>query len=751
MWSQVSISYDKHALWGISHCGQKRQQFYGFAANRESARDVYSKRKIIAVTKLQIVEWHNYKHLDWITVRRDDDKLYTFKEGTFNRLRIQDIEDMLLLLVQGKLTNLTIEERLAFNVSLRMFTRSIVIQRRVLDLKRREAYTTYSNPRGFIYQNKDKKNRLMRIDELHKFSDGTLNDVRTALDDRLKGIRMKILKDGGEGHTIERCFKLVGFPPCFKKYSNPTKKSFTTNVDVKSNDKPSSVRPSSSCFTSEQMKKLLSLINDNLYGSFHAIMACRASFFIIIDSSANQYLTVSTVRMFNFMDITSLKIDVGHPNGTLATISHTRNLRLANNVILYDVLVVPGYYVNLFILIEVFPNDLSGLPLSQEIEFCIDLIPVAMTIAKSPYRLEPSEMEELSSQLRELQDKVHKDDIPKTAFRTQYGHFEFTVMPFGLTNAPAKHKEYVWGEEQEREFQTLKDKLCNALILVLPDGSKDFVVYCDATGLGLGCVLMQRRKVIAYASRQLKIHKKNYTTHDLELGVVNYDCDYDCEIRYHPGKANIVAGALSQMERFKPNRIRAMNMTIQSSIKDKILDAQNEASEVVNTPAEMLRGLDDQLKRISDGALYYLDRMWVPLTGNVRTLIMDEAHKSRYSVHPGADKMYYDLRDMYWCPGIKKDIALYVSKCLTYSKIKAEHQRPFGLLQQPKILEWKWERIAMDFITKLPRTKNRHDAIWVIVDRLTKSAHFLPIHEDFKMDRLARLYLNEIIARHGLS
>ncbi|GJV87781.1 hypothetical protein Tco_1531719 [Tanacetum coccineum] len=129
-----------------------------------------------------------YKHLDWITVRRDDDKLYKFKEGDFNRLRIQDIEDMVLLLVQGKLTNITIEECLSFNVSLRMFTRSVVIQRRVEDLQ-----LVYSNPRGFINQNKEKKNRLMRIDEIHKFSDGTLNDVRTALDDRLKGIRMKYL------------------------------------------------------------------------------------------------------------------------------------------------------------------------------------------------------------------------------------------------------------------------------------------------------------------------------------------------------------------------------------------------------------------------------------------------------------------------------------------------------------------------------------------------------------------------------
>nr|GEZ90971.1 hypothetical protein [Tanacetum cinerariifolium] len=168
------------------------------------------------VTELKIVEWHNYKHLDWISVRHDDDKIYKFKEGDLKRLRIQDIEDMLLLLVQGKLSKLTVEERFAFNVSLRMFTRSIVIQRSVedlqlgvesyqkrlnltkpdtyqSDLKRREAYTAHSNPRGFIYQNNDKKNRLMQIDELHKFSDGTLNDVRNALDDRLKGIRMQYL------------------------------------------------------------------------------------------------------------------------------------------------------------------------------------------------------------------------------------------------------------------------------------------------------------------------------------------------------------------------------------------------------------------------------------------------------------------------------------------------------------------------------------------------------------------------------
>ncbi|GJS37316.1 putative reverse transcriptase domain-containing protein [Tanacetum coccineum] len=299
----------------------------------------------------------------------------------------------------------------------------------------------------------------------------------------------------------------------------------------------------------------------------------------------------------------------------------------------------------------------------------------------------------------------------------------------------------------------------------LPNGPKDFMVYCDASGIGLGCVLMQRGKVIAYASRQLKIHEMNYTTHDLELGAVVFALkiwrhylygirsviytdhkslqhifsqkelnmrqrrwielfsDYDCEIRYHPGKANVVADALSRKERVKPKRVRAMNMTLQLSIKDRILAAQKQA---VDESAGLQKGLDEMIEQRSDGTLYYLDRIWVPLKGDVRTLIMDEAHKSKYYVHLGANKMYYDLRDRYWWPGMKKDIA------------------------QPEIPEWKWEGIAMDFVTKLPRISSGHDTIWIIVDRLTKSAHFLPMREDYKMDRLARLYLNEIVARHGV-
>ncbi|GJT51998.1 reverse transcriptase domain-containing protein [Tanacetum coccineum] len=369
----------------------------------------------------------------------------------------------------------------------------------------------------------------------------------------------------------------------------------------------------------------------------------------------------------------------------------------------------------------------------------------------------------------------------------------FSKIAKPLTSLTQKNQKYVWGVEQEEAFQTLKNNLCDAPILSLPDGVEDFVVYCDASNQGLGCVLMQRNKVIAYASRQLKIHEKNYTTHDLELGAVVFALktwrhylygtksviytdhkslqhifdlkvlnmrqrrwielfsDYECEIRYHLGKANVVADALSRKEWVKPKRVQAMARTIQSGLKGMILTAQGEAFNQENVLAERLHGLDQQMERKGDRSLYFMDRIWVSLVGGVRTVTMDEAHKSSYSVHPGADKMYYDLRDMYWWPGMKRDIATYVIECLTCAKVKAEHQRPSGLLQQPEIPEWKWENITMDFITKLPRTRSGHDAIWVVVDILTKLAHFLAIREDYSTEKLARLFTNEIVARHGVS
>nr|GEY27677.1 putative reverse transcriptase domain-containing protein [Tanacetum cinerariifolium] len=217
--------------------------------------------------------------------------------------------------------------------------------------------------------------------------------------------------------------------------------------------------------------------------------------------------------------------------------------------------------------------------------------------------------------------------------------------------------------------------------------------------------------------------------------------DHDCEIRYHPSKANVVADALSRKERVKPRRVRAMSMTIQSNIKDKMLAAQYEASKEENPPAEMLRSLGEspiQQYRVSEEGQCRL------------TMIMDEARATRYSVHLETDKMYYDLRDVYYWTCMKRDISTYVSKCLTCPKVKTKHQRPSGLLKQPEIPEWKWGKITMDFITKLPRSSSGYDTNLVIVDRLTKSAYFLAIREDYKMEKLSRLYINEIVARHGV-
>ncbi|GKC58100.1 putative reverse transcriptase domain-containing protein [Tanacetum coccineum] len=273
------------------------------------------------------------------------------------------------------------------------------------------------------------------------------------------------------------------------------------------------------------------------------------------------------------------------------------------------------------------------------------------------------------------------------------------------------------GEKEEIAFQTLKQKLCSAPILALPEGSENFVVYCDASHKGLGAVLMQKEKVIAYASRQLKIHEKNYTTHDLELGAVVFalkmwrhylygtKCvvytdhkslqhildqkelnmrqrrwlellsDYDCELRYHPGKANVVADALSQKNRPKPLRVRALVMTIGLNLPARILNAQVEARKEENYGTEDLHGMIKNLEPRADGTLCLKNRSWIPLFGDLRALIMHESHKSKYSIHPGSDKMYQDLKKLYWWPNMKAEIATYVSKCMTCAKVKAEYPK----------------------------------------------------------------------------
>ncbi|GJS67009.1 putative reverse transcriptase domain-containing protein [Tanacetum coccineum] len=305
--------------------------------------------------------------------------------------------------------------------------------------------------------------------------------------------------------------------------------------------------------------------------------------------------------------------------------------------------------------------------------------------------------------------RVREEYIPKTAFRTRYGHYEFQVIPFGLTNAPAIFmvlmNRFDWGDKQEAAFQLLKQKLCSAPILALPEGAENFIVYCDASHKGLGVVLMQNDKVIAYASLQLKIHEKNYTT---------------------------LADALSRKEQIKPLRVQALVMTIGLDLAKKILEAQTEAKKPENFEAEDVGGMirKEKLEPRADKTLCLNNRSWLPCYGDLRTLIMHESHKSKYSVHPGSDKMYQDMKKLYWWSNMKADITTYVNKCLTCLKVKAKHQKPSGLLVQPEIPQWKWDNITMDLITKLPRTSSGYDTIWVIVDRLTKSAHFLRMREN---------------------
>ncbi|KAG8489287.1 hypothetical protein CXB51_017338 [Gossypium anomalum] len=536
--------------------------------------------------------------------------------------------------------------------------------------------------------------------------------------------------------------------------------------------------------------------------------------------------------------------------------------------------------------LDVFPEELPGLPPVREVKFGIELAPGTTPISIDPYRMAPMELKELKTQLQELTDKgfarpsfspwgapvlfvkkkdgtmrmcidyrqlnkvtiknkymlpriddlfdqlkgasvfskidlrsgyyqlrVRDSDIPKTAFRTRYGHYEFLVMLFGLINTPTvfmdlmnrifrqwldrfvvvfiddilvysrdeteqvsflghvvfvsgirvdpskisaiidwkpprnvtevrnflglagyyrrfvkgfsmiatpmtkllqKDVKFEWSEKCQKIFDRLKTCLTEAPVLVQPESGKEFVIYSDASLLGLGCVLMQEGRVVAYVSRQLKLHEKNNPTHDLELAAIVFALkiwrhylfgerrwlelleDYELVIDYHPGKANVVADALSHKSLFA---LRAM-----SKVDD----------ELVAKRAECVSNMESEFQIDDNDLLTFKSRLCVPRNLKLISMILNEAHSSRMSVYPGSTKMYNDLKCQFRWPGMKRDISDFVSRCL--------------ICQQSK-----------------------KDSIWVIVDRLTKSAHFIPVCMNFSLDKLAELYISQVVRLHGIA
>ncbi|GJT78247.1 putative reverse transcriptase domain-containing protein [Tanacetum coccineum] len=365
---------------------------------------------------------------------------------------------------------------------------------------------------------------------------------------------------------------------------------------------------------------------------------------------------------------------------------------------------------------KVFPEDLPGLPPTRQVEFQIDLIPGAAPVARAPYRLAPSELKKLSDQLQELSDKG-------------FIRPRFLKIAKSMTKLTQKGVKFDWADNEEATFQLIKQKLCSAPILALPEGSKDFVVYCDAShkGLGVRHYLYETKYTVFTDHKSLQHILDQKELNMRQRRWLELLSDYDYEIRYHPRKENAVADALSRKEHNFPLRVRALVMIIGLNLLKKILEAQIGAHKPDNFKKEDVGGMiredipKEKLKPRADGTLCLNGRSCFPCYSDLRTVIMHESHKSKYSIHPGSDKMYQDMRKLYWWPNMKADIATYVRKCLTCDKVKAEHQRPSG-----------------------------YDTIWVIVNRLTKFVLFLPIRETDPMEKLARMYLKEVVTRHGI-
>ncbi|WVZ81746.1 hypothetical protein U9M48_029088 [Paspalum notatum var. saurae] len=602
---------------------------------------------------------------------------------------------------------------------------------------------------------------------------------------------------------------------------------------------------------------------------------------------------------------------------------------------------------------DVFPDDLSGLPPDREVEFAIELVPGTAPIYRKPYRIAPREMVEMKKQIGDLLDKglirpssspwgcpvtfvekkkekslrinhqnkyplpridilfdqlrgakvfskldlrsgyhqikIRKEDIPKTAFTTRYGLYEFLVMSFGLTNALAffvylmnsifmpkldkfvvvfiddilvyskteteyaEHLRIVLSRLREHKLYAKFSKCAFWLNkisflghVLSPDGIevdpgkvqevldwkvpktvtevrsflglagyyrrfiKDFSrIYKPMTkllqknekftwGIGIGCVLMQEERVIAYASRQLKKHEEYYPTHDLELAaavhvlkiwrhyLLDIIChiysdhkslkyiftqselnirqrrwlelikDYDLEIHNYPGKANVVADALSrkyhcncitlkpseeslckEMEKLNLQIIQEgtlMNLQLDVSIRDQVIQAQYSDKGVAHLHRRLVEGEKFPFHLDENNVLWFKGQPVVPKYHELRKKIMEKAHTSRFTIHPGSTKMYQDLKQRFWWTRMKREIRQFVSECDICQKVKAEHLKPAGLLQSLPIPSWKWKDIHMDFIVGLPRTPKGNDSIGA----------------NYRIQKYEELYLERIVALHGV-
>jgi hypothetical protein len=369
----------------------------------------------------------------------------------------------------------------------------------------------------------------------------------------------------------------------------------------------------------------------------------------------------------------------------------------------------------------------------------------------------------------------------------------FSMISHPITSLQRKGVKFQWTLDCEKSFQHLNKLLTSAPILRIADPNKDFIVLTDACKEELGGVLSQNGFVICYESRKLKEHERHYATHDLELATIvhalrkwrhylmgkgfelrtnhnglkylfdqpilnarqsrwlEFLSEYDFDIKHIKGKENKVVDALSR----RVHELHATTISMyQSDLKDRIIEAAKSDLKYKDLVAKLQQGnLQQEIEEYkldNDEILMYRGRIYVPNYHELKILILGEMHNVPYAGHPGYQKNIAVVKSQYYWPGMKKEVADFIAKCLECQKVKAKHRHPTGLIQPLPILEWKWEVVTMDFIIKLPKINKQHDSIMAVVDKLTKAAHFIPVKLTHKAANIDDVYMKEIARLHGI-